>query len=193
VASKNVIYLLVGGAVGLVLLGTMTRRKVVNDVQIDPDLGKHRGLGAVYGEPDQVPLRAPSFQDHNPASDFVGYNYRGTEPGTYAKGEPAQKTGKWWDKGEDRWTEIPLSPLDYKNPPMRIPKLFKDANRYWDGLTTRSGVEAQGHRVHLFHLRPSYPTRGIRSISGSLSEIGGGMSTASTARIPAVFVPSVVS
>src|SRR5579864_1170829 len=188
VASKNVVYLLIGGAAALFVLGTLTaRRKEINDVLIDPALGKHRGLGAVYGgEPDQIPLRAPSFQDKKPSADYVGYPYSGTQPGTYAKGEPAQMTGKWWDKGEDRWTEVPLSPLDYQRPPMRIPKLFKDSNRYWDGITSRSGVEAQGHRVHLFHLRPSYPTRGIRSISGSLAEVGGGFSTASTMRVPAV-------
>jgi hypothetical protein len=126
-------------------------------------------------------------------ADYLGYPYGATQPSVYAIGEPARSGGSWWDARVDQWQEIPLSPLDYEKPPLRIPKLFKDANRYWDGITSWGGTEVMGQRFHIFHLRPSSPTRGYRSISGSLAPIGGGQSTASRVRIPAIFVPSAIA
>ncbi len=162
--------------------------------QIDPALGKHRGLAPTYGGPDATPTRMPSHQDpRGGPADYLGYNYARTTPSVYAKGEPAQKGGAWWDAREDAWAFQEPSPIDYAKPPLRIPKLWKDGNRFWDGISSWGGTEVTGQRVHLFHLRPSAPTRGYRSISGSLAKIGGGQSTASRIRIPAVFVPSVAS
>jgi hypothetical protein len=107
----------------------------------------------MYGGADQIPNRGKSKQDvKGGAADYLAYPYGATTPSAYAKGEPAQHTGSWWDKGEDRWNEIPLSPLDYQRPPMRIPKLWKDANRYWDGITSWGGVDSVGQKVHLFHI-----------------------------------------
>jgi hypothetical protein len=185
----------VGLALGGVALFMFGRPKhEVQDVQIDPDMGKHRGLSPLYAGPDQTPHRLPSRQDpRGGAADYLGYNYAKTQPSAYAKGEPAQRVGSWWDKREDDAASIEVSPIDYGRPPMRIPKLWKDANRFWDGVTSYGGTEVMGQRVHLFHLRPSFPTRGVRSISGSLAPIGGGQSTASRIRIPAVFVPSAIS
>jgi hypothetical protein len=188
--------LIVGGMVlGGVLLVAMSRKKGgPEDVQIDPAFGKHRSLAPMYAGPDQLPTRMPSNQDHKGgAADYLGYTYAGTAPSTYAKGEPAQTTGAWWDAREDAWAHPEVSPIDYEKPPLRIPKLWKDYNRYWDGITSWGGTEVVGQRVHLFHLRPSMPTRGIRSISGVLAPIGGGSSTASNVRIPAIFVPSAVA
>jgi hypothetical protein len=188
--------LIVAGMVlGGVLLVAMSRKKGgPEDIQIDPDFGKHRGLAPMYAGPDQLPYRLPSNQDpKGGAADYLGYTYGGSEPSKYALGEPAQITGAWWDAREDNWAPVDVSPLDYQKPPLRIPKLWKDANRYWDGITSWGGTEVVGQRVHLYHLRPSMPTRGIRSISGSLAPIGGGQSTASNVRIPAIFVPSAVS
>lgn len=183
-------------AIGGVLLVVLTRPKgrPNDDVQIDPDMGKHRGIAPMYAGPDQLPYRMPSKQDpHGGAADYLGYNYAQTRPSVYAKGEPAQYKGAWWDAREDAWAHPEVAPLDYQKPPLRIPKLWKDAIRYWDGVTSYGGTDQMGQKVHLFHLRPSTPTRGYRSISGSLAPIGGGQSTASRVRIPAIFVPSVVS
>lgn len=180
------------GAAVLVFGGVARGRKTVYDSQIGPDFGIHRGKPAMYAGPDQVSIRHSSMQEPK-VTDYFPYPYEATTPSAFAKGEPAQTTGKWWDMAEDRWAHPEVSPIDYGRPPLRIPKLFRDSNRYWDGITSYGGTDVVGQKVHLFHLRPSYPTRGIRSISGSLSSIGGGMSTASTMRIPAVFVPSVVS
>jgi hypothetical protein len=192
---------IIGGivAAGVLLFILGSRQKTgkiqeVDDWQIDPDMGKHRGIAYVSNGTDQIPTRMHSAQDpKGGAADYLGYNYDKSLPSLYAKGEPAVHAGKWWDKREDDWTEIPLSPLDYGPAPGRIPKLFKDANRYWDGITSYGGTEVVAQRMHLFHFRPSAPTRGYRSISGSFSTIGGGQSTGSRIRIPAIFVPSVVS
>jgi hypothetical protein len=193
VKSSTVVVGLGIGAVALVFLGVFKGKKQVFDSQIGPDFGIHRGLPAMYGGPDQISIRHKSIQSPNPMDDYGPYPYKASEPSAVAKGEPAQNTGSWWDKAEDRWASPLISPIDYGKPPLRIPKLWRDSNRYWDGITSYGGTDVVGQKVHLFHLRPSYPTRGIRSISGSLSEIGGGQSTASTMRIPAIFVPSVVS
>lgn len=188
---------IIGGlALAGVLFVFMSRPKgrPNDDVQIDPDMAQHRGVAPMYAGPDQLPYRLPSKQDvKGGAADYLGYNYAGTTPSVYAKGEPAQHIGAWWDAREDAWASPDVSPIDYEKPPLRIPKLWKDANRYWDGISSWGGTEVVGQRVHLYHLRPSIPTRGYRSISGSLAPIGGGQSTASRVRIPAVFVPSAVS
>jgi hypothetical protein len=187
---------IVGGLVlGGVLLVAMSRKSTLpQDVQIDPALGKHRGLAPLYAGTDQTPTRAPSKQDPKGGlADYLGYTYGATTPSVYAKGEPARNRGSWWDAREDQWQEVPFSPIDYEKAPLRIPKLWKDANRYWDGIVSWGGTDVVGQRFHIFHLRPSYPTRGYRSLSGSLAPIGGGQATASNIRIPAVFVPSAVS
>jgi hypothetical protein len=189
--------LIVGGMVAAgVVFVLLSRPKVrqPEDVQIDPALGKHRGLAPMYAGPDQISTRMPSKQDPKGGpADYLGYTYGGTTPSVYAKGEPAQKGGNWWDLVEDNAAHIEVSPIDYGRAPLRIPKLWKDATRYWDGITSYGATEVVGQRVHLFHLRPSFPTRGVRSISGSLAPIGGGQSTASRIRIPAIFVPSAVA
>jgi hypothetical protein len=185
---------LVASGVALFILCRPKGGALPEDVQIDPSMGKHRGLAPMYAGMDQLATRQPSKQDpRGGPADYLGYNYGATTPSVYAKGEPAQKAGAWWDLVEDNAAHIEVSPIDYGRAPLRIPKLWKDATRYWDGLTSYGGTEVVGQRVHLFHLRPSYPTRGVRSISGSLAPIGGGMSTASRVRIPAVFVPSAVA
>jgi hypothetical protein len=187
--------IIAGLGIGAFLLGAFTRPKEVNDVQIDPGLGKHRGLAPTYGSaPENVPTRMPSAQDPKGGpADYLGYNYAKTTPSRYAMGEPAQHLGRYWDKREDAWAHPEVAPLDYQLPPLRIPKTWKDAIRYWDSIQSQGGTEVVGQSVHLFHLRPGYPTRGYRSISGSIASVGGGMSTASRTRIPAVFVPSAVS
>jgi hypothetical protein len=185
---------LVAGGVLLFLVGGKNARKEINETQIDPNMAAHRGLAPTYGGADATPTRMSSAQDpRGGAADYYGYNYRKTTPSVYAKGEPAQRGGTWYDKREDAWAVVAPSPIDYGAPPLRIPKLFKDATRYWDSIGSHGGTEVMGQRFHLFHLRPSAPTRGYRSISGSLGGIGGGMSTASRVRIPAIFVPSVIS
>lgn len=181
-------------AAGLAWLLWDGRRREILDQRIAPDQFLHRQVPAVYNGNDQVSKRMPSRQDPmGGMADYGGYPYHGSQPSAYAKGEPAQGKGGWWDKGEDRWNEVLVSPIDYQQPPLRIPRLWRDGNRYWDGLVSHGGTEQTGQRVHLFHLRPSSPTRGYRSISGSLSSIGGGQSTASRVRIPSLFVPSNVA
>lgn len=195
-------YLVAGGVVGAGVLyliltgrtGSSGGPREVQDIRIDPKFGTHRQIPAIFAGTDQVSTRNASVQDpRGSTEDFGGYPYGNSQPSAFAKGEPAQMKGAHWDQAEDRWVEIPLSPLDYGRPPQRIPQLRRDSNRYWDGITSYGGTEVVGQRVHLFHLRPSSPTRGYRSISGSLASIGGGMSTASRMRIPSIFVPSATS
>jgi hypothetical protein len=121
----------------------------------------------------------PSRQDPDPAADFAGYPYKATTPSRYAQG--------YW-KGKFL-NPIGYAPLDYGDAPTRIPKLWKDNIRYWDG-TMQRGSTQQNYRIVLFHLRPSMPTRGYRSISGVMA---GGGPTSSRARVPAIFIPSVVA
>lgn len=177
--------LIVGGLLGLGALFVGTKilgRGDVANWQGDPDLGRHRGLPyqSSPGQGTGAPLRAASAQDPKPAADFDGYPYRGDmTPGKYAQGFP----------GGRAMNPIGYSPLDYGRAPQRIPRLWKDYTRYWDGVM-QHGFSQQNYRVFLFHLRPSMPTRGFRSVSGVLYNGG---PTASRVRIPAVFVPSAVN
>lgn len=193
-SSEKVILGLLAAGAALFVVGGLTRKKEPQDWYIDPDLGKHRGLAYIANGPDQAATRLPSRQDpRGGAADYLGYNYGATQPSAYAWGEPAQKVGKAWDKREDQWAYVDRAPLDYGQPPLRIPRPWKDANRFWDGITSWGGTEVVAQRLHLFHLRPSAPTKGYRSVSGMLAPVGGGQSTASRVRIPAIFVPSSVA
>jgi hypothetical protein len=191
---------------GVVGAGTLAliltnKPRAVNDVRIDPDLGKHRGLGAVYGGPDALPIRMPDSQDKRGSyADYLGYPYALTAPSAYANDQyNTMDAPESVEQARDRQDHMAGQqgdgggPINYGKPPARIPALFKDNNRMWDSVEQQGGILAENQRLHLFHLRPSSPTRGYRSISGSLASIGGGQSTASTARIPAIFVPSSVS
>lgn len=191
-SSEKIILAMVAAGAGLVGLAMLNRPKGSEDVQIDPDMGTHRGLAPTYGYA-VMETRLPSQQDPKGGmADYLGYPYDSTTPSRYAKGEPAQHIGSFYDKREDNWNFVPPAPIDYGAPPLRIPRLWKDANRFWDGINSQGGTDMVAQKIHLFHLRPSAPTRGYRSVSGMLAPVGGGMSTASRARIPAIFVPSVV-
>jgi hypothetical protein len=81
--------------------------------------------------------------------------------------------------------------LDHERPPSRIPRLWKD------GLDMGAGIAQHGFTQwayttflpHIWLGRVPQPTRGIRAISGARTPTG---PTASRARIPAIYVPSVV-
>jgi hypothetical protein len=79
--------------------------------------------------------------------------------------------------------------LDYGDAPIRVPRLYKDAIRFWDGLCQRGSTQ-QNYRMQMAHLRPSQPTRGYRSVSGVLAGQG---PTNSRSWIPAIFTPSTGS
>ena len=172
------------GAAGVVVAALVVMRpkgqhETAVDQQIDPQWGVHRGVSASY-PPDVPSVRMPSAQDKRGGfGDYAKYPY-GSRPSSYAQGH-------WVGPGPG---PIGYAPLDYGHVPVRIPKLWKDNVRYWDSLNARAGVGTHYERLHLLHLRPSYPTRGYRSISGVLYNGG---PTASRARIPAIFVPSAVS
>jgi hypothetical protein len=192
--SEKALLAILGGGAAIFVLGGLFKVRPLKAPQIDPQLSSHRGIAPMYEGTDQVPTRMRSNQDpKGGTADYLGYPYGKSRPAVYAKGEPAQHHGGFYDKREDAAAHIEVSPIDYGAPPVRIPKLWKDGIRYWDGITSHGGVNAVGQSVHLFHLRPSFPTRGYRSVSGSLAKIGGGMSTASRVRVPAIFVPSAVA
>lgn len=153
----------------------------VSDPRIDPDLGRHRGRPAMYrpnsGTGAQV--RLGSAQEPHP-NDSADYPYNGD------KAPSLLATGYWKGYGDG---PVGYSPIDYGPIPKRIPRLWRDGNRYWDGVQTR-GYTQQNYRLFLFHLRPSMPTRGYRSISGVLYNGG---PTSSRRRIPAVYVPTSVA
>lgn len=142
---------------------------------IDPQPGVHR-----YGRPSWMhesgaTLRLPSEQE--PRVNDAGYPHKGdATPSAYAQGH-------WRGPGMGR---SDISDLNYGDTPDRIPHLWKDATRFWDGLMQR-GFTQQNYREQWPHFRPAYPTRGYRSISGVLTSTG---PTGSRMRIPAVIAPS---
>ncbi len=78
-------------------------------------------------------------------------------------------------------------------PPARVPQLIKSTVREWAGLLQHGMTQTQYQmfmRHESFWFKQQYPTRGAKSISGSLFNQG---STASRIRIPAVFVPRSIS
>lgn len=170
----------VGGAV--VFLGrprgAMAGVPDISDSRLDPDIGRHRGLPVLRGRSSAEGVRGTSSQEPR-IRDKDGYPYKGDDQPS------AIATGYWKGYGTG---PIGYSQLDYGPTPIRIPRLWRDGIRYWDGIAQR-GYTQQNYRLFLFHLRPSAPTRGYRSVSGVLA----GGPTSSRRRIPAVFVPTAVS
>lgn len=163
-------------------MNLLDRIKIVL-TRIDPQHGGTHRQQPIPGTGSQAPFwRLPTAQDPGGAVADKPYPHGGAarHPSAYAQGH--------WRGGVAAWP-VGYSPLDYGEVPVRAPKLWKDAISHWDGMRQR-GFTQQNYRLQLLHLRPSYPTRGHRSISGVLA---GGGPTASIARIPAIFVPSSVS
>lgn len=80
--------------------------------------------------------------------------------------------------------------LDESLPPTRIPRVWNDGLNAAAGLM-QYGFTQVNYRLFIKHPwlgRVRYPTRGIRSVSGVTAQL----SSASTIRIPAIYVPSAV-
>ncbi len=87
-------------------------------------------------------------------------------------------------------SDIGPGSLNESPAPTRIPRLWNDGLNAAAGLN-QYGFTQQNYRAFLKHPwlgRVPFPTRGIRAVSGVRAQ----MSTASTVRIPAIFVPSAV-
>jgi hypothetical protein len=81
--------------------------------------------------------------------------------------------------------------LDHERPPSRIPRVWKDGMDMGAGIAQQAFTQ-WNYRLFLPHIwlgRVPQPTRGIRAISGARQVDG---PTASRARIPAIYIPSVV-
>ena len=146
--------------------------------RIDPQPGVHRQTRPpfirVIG--DFITVRLPSRQERRVRDE--DYPHRGdTQPSAYAQG--------WWRGRVPGWP-LGYSMLDYGPVPQRVPHLWKDATRFWDGPSQR-GFTQQNYRQQWPHFVPPYKTRGYRSISGVITSQG---PTASRVRVPAVFAPS---
>lgn len=158
--------------------------------QIDPQFGVHRQepipTAEIISNAMSGPFyRAPTSQNPNANAGVMHdptrppYPKGDREPSRYAQGYPR---GPGMARSD-------TSDIDYGVAPQRVPKLFKDATSAWDGAS-QHGSTQQNYRLQLFHLRPSYPTRGYRAISGIIANQG---PTSSRVWIPAVVTPSGVA
>lgn len=182
--NRTQVFILLGvaaaGAATVLMLRPKNDPNQIVNAQSSPGMGRHRGIGYTQWAGEQGTLRAASAQDPKPFADLDGYPYNGDRgAGSYAQA--------YWEGYGDPRTDT--SPINYGKAPRRIPKLWKDGIRYWDGVR-QHGSKQQNSSAFFFHLRPSMPTRGFRSVSGILYNGG---PTASRARIPAVYVPSQVA
>lgn len=184
--SRTVWTILIGaGALGALVMLHGNRHRlnvgagIAADRRIDPQFGAHRGLGASDSEGPS--WRYPTSQD--PAGGLADW----TEyPHSRSARHPSSPSEHRW--AGKAMAPVGYSPLDYGETPGRIIGLWKDKLRDWEGFRAR-GATQQEYHLHLFHLRPSYPTRGIRSAGfGTI----GAIQSADQVRIPAVFVPSAV-
>lgn len=78
--------------------------------------------------------------------------------------------------------------LNYGPPPAQIARFFRPGNDGYDGPMQKGFVQNSSglYAVVMRRPRQSYPTRGVRSVSGGFTRGG---RYADTTRIPAVFVP----
>ncbi len=164
------------------------------DAWLDPQPALHKQSPA----PAEGPTTATSVAHARPfyqrpsAQDRAGHFTPRNQGKAADASIMANAQGQWKGTGVP---PIMPSPVDYGRVPNKIPRLWKDGNRSWAGLSFH-GDATVGLITHVNqwlwipHLRPAMPTRGFRSISGVLQRQG---PTASTARVPAVFVPSQVA
>lgn len=145
--------------------------------RIDPQLGVHRFGRPSWMRDDGAASTVRQASAQEPRVNDLGYPHTGdARPSMYAQAH-------WVGPGMGR---SDISDVNYGNTPVRIAKLWKDAIRFFDGLS-QHGFTQQNYREQWPHFIPPMPTRGYRSVSGVLTTQG---PTASRVRIPAVISPS---
>lgn len=140
----------------------------------DPQAGEHRTVPYPTAYPIE---RAPTSQDPQGGAGDHRYPFPSRAPLANAQGFPTGRSSQ----------PVGYDGLDHGPIPQRIPRLWRDGLNAWDGLRQWAGTQ-QFYRAQLRHLRPSYPTRGYRSISGVMAPTSMG---STRIRVPAVFIRSL--
>lgn len=166
------------------------------DWRLDPQEFGHRQTPVPGSNMAGPFMRHPTLQDRSQPGDDGQYPLppRARYPSAYDEGYYAGELQQDYRGASYYDGIVNAEGLDQGPPPQRIPREWHDKLQNWEGLRTHGAgtvglVAHTNHWVHLYHPRPAYPTRGLRSVSGVLASQG---PTASRARIPAVFVPSSV-
>jgi hypothetical protein len=167
---------------------------VAIDRRIDPQYVSY-GIGAsVHGRQQYIPGKQDgsadtiNYNEFDFAAKLLGEEHA---PEYLARhGRPASlSSGQTGYVGMMDTTRSSAA-LNESLPPVRIPRFWNDGLNAGAGLMQYAFTQVN-YRIFIKHPwlgRVRYPTRGVRAASGVRAQ----MSTASTIRIPAIYVPSAV-
>lgn len=182
------------GRVAGAIRGRETPQIVAIDRRIDPQYSNQGHGASVHGRQQYIPGKQDGSADpivlnvFEYAASMQGdrkvpeYLTRHGDPSRLAGGQQSGVGMQNTDRSSLALNESPA--------PTRIPRLFNDGLNAAAGLM-QYGFTQVNYRLFIKHPwigRVGFPTRGIRGVSGVRSQL----STASTVRIPAVYVPSSV-
>jgi hypothetical protein len=158
---------------------------VAIDRRIDPQYG-------VHGRQEHIPGKQDVTADMTVLNSYnlPGRGAMGDPESLSRAGKPSLLAGGQTGGIGMQDTTRSSQAINESPAPTRIPRVWNDGLNAAAGLN-QYGFTQQNYRLFIKHPwlgRVPFPTRGIRSISGVTAQ----MSTASTVRIPAIFVPSAV-
>jgi hypothetical protein len=181
------------GRVAGAIRGREAPQIIAIDRRIDPQYSNQGHGKSVHGRQQYIPGK----QDGS--ADMINLN-TWSLPGRGAMKDPEsmareQKDPSRLATGQARGvgmqdTTRSSQAINESPAPTRIPRFWNDGLNASAGLNQYAFTQ-QNYRLFIKHPwlgRVGFPTRGIRAISGIRAQ----MSTASTVRIPAIFVPSAV-
>ena len=181
--------------------GRETPAIVTIDRRVDPQYQSsgqtgHSGIGgrSIHGRQQYIPGKQDQSADPIVLNEFeYAASLQGDDkvPESLSRhGKPSQLAGGQTGYVGMVNTTRSSADIDESLPPVRIPRFWNDGLNAAAGLAQYAFTQ-QNYRIFIKHPwlgRTPFPTRGIRSISGVTAQ----QSTASTIRIPAIYVPSAV-
>jgi hypothetical protein len=185
------------GRVAGAIRGREAPQIIAIDRRIDPQYSNQGHGKSVHGRQQHVPGKQDQSADpinlneYDYASRLVGgAGDRGTPEYISRHGDPSRLAGGQTEGVGMQDTTRSSQGLNESPAPTRIPRFWNDGLNAGAGLS-QYGFTQQNYRIFIKHPwlgRSGFPTRGIRAVSGVTAQ----MSTASTVRIPAIYVPSAV-
>jgi hypothetical protein len=163
------------------------------DRRVDPQYSNQDHGKSVHGRQQYIPGKQDQSAD---PINLNTWNLPGREamndPESIARlqRDPSRLAGGQTEGVGMQNTDRSSQLLNESPAPTRIPRFWNDGLNAAAGLAQFSFTQ-QNYRLFIKHPwlgRVPFPTRGIRAISGVTAQ----MSTASTVRIPAIYVPSAV-
>jgi hypothetical protein len=185
------------GRVAGAIRGREIPQIITIDRRIDPQYSNQGHGKSVHDRQQNIPGKQDGSADpinlneYNYAARLTGgAGDSGTPEYLSRRGDPSRLAGGQMEGVGMQNTDRSSMALNESPAPTRIPRFWNDGLNAGAGLMQYAFTQVN-YRIFIKHPwlgRTGFPTRGIRSISGVTAQ----MSTASTVRIPAIYVPSAV-